>query len=529
MCCTLVKMMTASAMLMVVAATAPEVAGQNWMSALGDPGMMLPNPSTQFTAWNFCNGAKAPAAFATNPSPRMADCSVASGGNAVTEAANDLGLGTDVPGFPPTNDVDLYARQKELYLGKLCSKTAEQGNWSAWSVMFKSGNMDTDQNICPCVVPHCGPKHAGSGFMSQPLMVHGWTNNNASGYFAGTYDVEPSWTPAEKTAVQNALTQYTEDWIRYRLLEINTSTSVAPPKPTPPTVLMNSSFAFTAWYRNASGRTVYYSAMRTSERYPWLMNYLRTNDVSGGYGGYPWNGAGIMFGPVPTETKISVTLRVIDGGHVQDQFYLPEISGCWKLDGSPCDGDILTDVTRYLCFILAPSVKARCSATHQQSCPPYHVRSSDSRTIYRNDTENFPYSCYYMHCYAPNDPNAPPGETCDPYSNPNPQELMQMLPCDEWGEHGFPTAAGQGWIGDTRLWHLDVGALGSRIFLGGKEPAAITPSTPSRDLLQNAGYPGVNRSWISFEIGPEQMDPSGSMVRWEIQDWDIQTQATLQI
>ena len=27
--------------------------------------------------------------------------------------------------------------------------------------------------------------------------------------------------------------------------------------------------------------------------------------------------------------------------------------------------------------------------------------------------------------------------TCDPYSNPNPQELVQMLPCEEWGMHGF--------------------------------------------------------------------------------------------
>jgi len=98
-----------------------------------------------------------------------------------------------------------------------------------------------------------------------------------------------------------------------------------------------------------------------------------------------------------------------------NQFYLPEIAGCWKLDGSPCDGALSTDwpkadITRYLCFIVAPSVTPHCSAKDQKYCPPWHIMSADGSKVYRNDTERFPYSCYYEHCWAPNDPTVPEGE-----------------------------------------------------------------------------------------------------------------------
>ena len=64
--------------------------------------------------------------------------------------------------------------------------------------------------------------------------------------------------------------------------------------------------------------------MRTSQRYvPWLMNYLRANDVYGssipGYGGYPWPGAGLMFGPVDHTARMKALLRVIDAGTAHDQ------------------------------------------------------------------------------------------------------------------------------------------------------------------------------------------------------------------
>ena len=79
------------------------------------------------------------------------------------------------------------------------------------------------------------------------------------------------------------------------------------------------------------------------------MNYLRSNDVSGGYGGYPFAlGRGNMFGPVSAHSHMTVRLRVLDPGTLHNQFYLPEISGCWQLDGQPCNGSLLHDVTRYV-------------------------------------------------------------------------------------------------------------------------------------------------------------------------------------
>lgn len=242
-------------------------------------------------------------------------------------------------------------------------------------------------------------------------------------------------------------------------------------------------------------------------------------------------GFGIMNGPAPSSTRLDVTLRILEAGPGAGRIfmYLPEIAGCWKLDGSQCDGDLATDwpkadVTRYLCFMTGPTVTPHCSAKNQKYCPPWHIRSIDGSKVFRNDTERFPYECYYEHCWAPNDPTVPEGEvTCDPFSNPNPQELVQMLPCSEWGLHGFPTEPGVGWIGDARLWKLDVGGLAARVFLQGKEPvppgaaAGAAIATPAN--IANH-FPGLNRSWISFELGPES--PAGhSMVRWEVQDVDV--------
>ena len=227
---------------------------------------------------------------------------------------------------------------------------------------------------------------------------------------------------------------------------------------------------------------------------------------------------------------MAATLRVLLASKTaHDQFYLPELSGCWKLDGSPCDGHVLTDVTRYVCFILAANIKSQCRPDNQRACPPYHTDADTGMRVYRNNTAQFPYECYYLYCRAPNDNNVDSAGACDPYSNPNPQELMQLLPCSQWGRHGFPSHPGQGWLGDTRHWVLDVGALGAQVYLGGKEPHPVDKnavSTSRRVTALPKGYPGVNRSWISFEIGPEQMSaassPDGSLVLWEVEGWDVQ-------
>ena len=122
---------------------------------------------------------------------------------------------------------------------------------------------------------------------------------------------------------------------------------------------------------------------------------------------------------------VQARLRILDVGAPQNQFYLPEISGCWKPDGTPCNGT-WSDVTRYICFITNPVITAACSPANQGACPPYHVRANGT-VVFRNES-SFPYQCYHLYCAPPG--AAEPGSgTCDSYSNPVPQELIQILPC----------------------------------------------------------------------------------------------------
>lgn len=85
-----------------------------------------------FEAWNFCNEVGKEEAPSTG-SPRAADCFDLSSqrkgaeeeltlNHKVTEADNKLGVGKVFPGLSPKalNNPDLYAAEKELYLGSLC-------------------------------------------------------------------------------------------------------------------------------------------------------------------------------------------------------------------------------------------------------------------------------------------------------------------------------------------------------------------------------------------------------------------------
>lgn len=502
-------------------------------------------PAVAYCSWSFCNYAAASLGYPTFTT-RMADCP-----GQVTDADNALMPPQVIPGYGDPSDVNTYAIFKEAYLGDVCGKPSQgptPGNWSHWSVMFKSGNMDPVENLCNSTAPGLAgsmdvaprPLQFDNLPMNQPLVVHnasapGWalpyTNaTGVSGYFAGTYDVPKGADASVLAALSEALHQYQLALYAFRLQELASAESGhvgEPPKPPPaPQLLVNASFLSVQWYKNVSSNSwVFYNTMNTSPKYPWLMNYLRANDVSGGYGGYPFaQGRGLMFGPVTSAAQVDVRLNILNPGAPSNQFYLPEISGCWKLDGSPCDGDVETDITRYLCFITNPTVKAACSATSQTTCPPYHARF-DGSVVWRNDTANFPYSCYHLYCSPPGAPQFPgfPTGTCDPFSNPNPQELQQVLPCAEWAPHGFPSVPGQGWVGDDRLWHLDAGGLAARLFLTGTEPALRgAPPMTAPGSQGVAAWPGLGRTWVSFEVGPEQYGLSSEMVRWEVSEWDVQ-------
>jgi hypothetical protein len=91
-----------------------------------------------------------------------------------------------LPGYGAPTDINQYAIAKEGYLGDACSKPAPGPrvfNWSHWSVMFKSGNMDLSKGLCNSTAPPSPPGddsgaavRARSQFnnlpMNQPLVVH---------------------------------------------------------------------------------------------------------------------------------------------------------------------------------------------------------------------------------------------------------------------------------------------------------------------------------------------------------------------
>ncbi|KAM1012146.1 hypothetical protein FF1_047278 [Malus domestica] len=172
--------------------------------------------------------------------------------------------------------------------------------------------------------------------------------------------------------------------------------------------------------------------------------------------------------PESPNFKVRLTLDIKKGGGPKSQFYLIDVGGCWKNNGKPCDGDVLTDVTRYT-GMANPETAAWCSPTNLVNCPPYHI-TPDNRKIYRTDTANFPYGAYHFYCA--------PGSA---------QYLEKPLPPHPiWAEYSYPTKQGQGWIGDARTWELDVGGLSSKLH-----------------YYQDPGTTSARRIWGSIDVGTE--------------------------
>lgn len=480
-------------------------ASEKYISAVGDPGMKSPNVRIGLEAWNFCNevGAEAP----QMGSPRMADCadlycplisvdsvdgflhdngSKCEAHHKVEKSDNHLGAGDVFPveGFYSHTDPDLFAVEKELYLGSLCevhdSNSAEP--WQFWMIMLKNGNFDKNTTLCPengkkvskIVTKRTFPCF-GEGCMNQPLVYHNYSrvvssgdkNVSLTGEFYGTYDLDAD-------------------------------LSKGPGK--------NSYFSV-SWMKNmSSGSWIFSQKLTTSAKYPWLMLYLRSDATKGFNGGYHYNGRGIMNKlPESPNFTVKLTLDIKRGGGTNSQFYLLDIGSCWKNNGDPCDGDVLTDVTRYSEMIINPATTNWCRPNNLISCPPYHV-SADGEIIYRNDTSRFPYSAYHLYCGPGNaDYLEKPFDICDPYSNPQSQELVQILPHPEWAVHGYPAKKGDGWIGDSRTWELEVGALSSRLY-----------------FYQDPGTKPTKRVWTSINVGTEiYVSSKGETAEWTVSDFDV--------
>ncbi|KAK9271145.1 hypothetical protein L1049_026734 [Liquidambar formosana] len=480
----------------------PAFASDKYMSAIGDPEMKNPNVRIGLEAWNFCNevGMEAP----NMGSPRLADCAdlycplitdifgrtLLRDGNKcevhhkVNESDNSLGVGEIFPvtDFTSYTDPDLYAVEKEFYLASLCEVHDSSEPWQFWMIMLKNGNFDKNTTLCPengkkvsKIVTDRKFPCFGEGCMNQPLVYHnrstvvsfGDQTMSLTGGFYGTYD-----------------------------LDANLSKGVG-----------KNSYFSVSWQKNMStGSWIISQRLTTSSKYPWLMLYLRADATKGFNGGYHYNGCGIMRKlPESPDFKVKLTLDVKRGGGPNSQFYLLDIGSCWKNNGDSCDGDVLTDVTRYSEMIINPATTSWCRPDNLVSCPPYHV-SSTGEIIYRNNTSQFPYSAYHLYC-SPGNANylEKPFDICDPYSNPQAQELVQILPHPEWAVHGYPLNKGDGWVGDSRTWELDVGTLSSRLY-----------------FYQDPGTKPARRLWSSINVGTEiYVSSAGETAEWTVSDFDV--------
>ncbi|KAG5514072.1 hypothetical protein RHGRI_035470 [Rhododendron griersonianum] len=471
---------------------------RNSISAVGDPGMGRDGLRVGFEAWNFCNEVGKEEAPSMG-SPRAADCFDLSSPNVVilcckganlslnhkvTEADNKLGVGKDFPGLSPKalNNPDLYAAEKELYLGSLCDvadTTTPKNPWQFWMIMLKNGNYDTKSGLCPengKKVPPFTPGRFpcfGDGCMNQPLLYHEPTSLSTSGTmrggFNGTYDLGSDITSG------------------------NTGAGI--------------SYFEVIWEKKVGvGSWVFSHKLKTTKKYPWLMLYLRADATKGLSGGYHYDTRGMLKTlPESPNFKVRVRLDVKNGGGAKSQFYLIDMGSCWKNNGAPCDGDVLTDVTRYSEMIINPKTPAWCSSSGLGNCPPFHITPNNTK-IYRNDTAHFPYSAYHYYCGPGNAQYLEkPYSTCDPYSNPQAQELVQLLPHPIWAEYGYPTKQGEGWVGDARTWELDVGGLSSRLY-----------------FYQDPGTTPARRIWTSLDVGTEIfVSDKDEVAEWTLSDFDV--------
>ncbi|XP_057865953.2 uncharacterized protein LOC131073524 isoform X2 [Cryptomeria japonica] len=408
---------------------------------------------------------------------RWSGCNV---NHRVKASDNILSAGDPFPNsaIQASENPDQYAVEKELYLGSLCQVDSGSNPWQFWMIMLKNGNFDVNSTLCPNNGKPENPIRTnrtfpcfGKGCMNQPIVHHTWSEiksgNGLTGSFYGTYDLDANLTEG----------------------------------------IDNISYYSVVWEKNpATGSWVFSHKLKTSKKYPWLMLYLRADTTRGYSGGYHYETRGMMKQlPESPNFKVRLTLDVQKGGGPSSQFYLVDIGSCWKNDGRPCDGDVETDVTRYTEMIINPSTTNVCSPQVLSLCPPYHITASGTK-IYRNDTEHFPYTAYHLHCSPGNAKYLEePFNLCDPYSNPQAQEIMQLLPHPEWAVHGYPSKKGEGWIGDSRTWELDVGGLSDRLY-----------------FYQDPGTKPARRLWTSVDVGTEiYISNTDEIAEWTLSDFDV--------
>lgn len=187
----------------------------------------------------------------------------------VSEADNKLGVGKSFPGLSPEalHNPDLYAAEKEVYLGSLCEVKDEPKPWQFWMVMLKNGNYDTQSGLCPQngkKVPPFKPGRfpcVGDDCMNQPILFHQPTRLledgvTMRGRFNGTFDLDDDKAGG---------------------------------------LIAGKSFYEVVWEKKVGrGGWVFKHKLKTSKKYPWLMLYLRADATNGVSGGYHYDTRGML-------------------------------------------------------------------------------------------------------------------------------------------------------------------------------------------------------------------------------------------
>jgi hypothetical protein len=282
------------------------------------------------------------------------------------------------------------------------------------------------------------------------------------------------------------------------------------------------------WVSRA-GRRVHRHVLRTGDDLGWIMLYTGPEAATGLKGGYEWDGRG-QYAPVPLSTtrnasawdpswgtRPSNNFQVVQWTNITlwpggPGFYFVNMGSCWKDTGVECDGDITTDVTRYLLFQVpapgatpAPAAE-RCGPGAQQRalCPPLH-RYRNGTVVGVDDAARFPYRAY--HSVSRRERGADGAFKCkhDCWSNPCDQDWVRIEPSPEWAEYGFPESVAAAM--SPRLWTMDVGAVTAQV------SSSFSGETPP--LL----------AWTTLNIGPEMFAPPGSIAVWEVAQVDVLVEA----
>lgn len=198
----------------------------------------------------------------------------------VTEEENRLGIGQAFLGVDQVSlkNVDRYAAEKELYLGRKCEVKDSPHPWHFWMIMLKSGNMDTYAGRCPQNGHKVGPYGPdtqfpcfGKGCMNQPLIYHDYSSldktTQLKGRFYGSWDLDSDLSKGMEGG--------------------------------------NFSYHSVTWEKElGKGSWIFHHVLRTSVKYPWLMLYLRADSTKGFSGGYHYPTRGML--KIVSKTNIIV-------------------------------------------------------------------------------------------------------------------------------------------------------------------------------------------------------------------------------